>query len=71
MSSISRLAAKPTGGVSSSYLTDFLAIRGIGGHPQARATLGKPGYMHHCRHNQLKSDGGLKKFKRRTMLAIS
>jgi hypothetical protein len=35
------LAAEPTGGVSSGYLTDFLAIRGTGGHPQARATLGK------------------------------
>ena len=41
VSSVWRLAAEPTGGVSSGYLTDFLAIRGTGGHPQARATLGK------------------------------
>jgi hypothetical protein len=35
------LAAKPTGGVGSSYLTDFPHHSRIGGHPQARATLGK------------------------------
>jgi DNA-binding transcriptional LysR family regulator len=42
MSSLFRMAGETTGGVSSRYLTDFLTISRIGGHPQARATLGNP-----------------------------
>src|SRR5690606_38032527 len=41
VSSGRRLAVEPTGGVSSGYLTVSLTRRGIGGHPQARATLGR------------------------------
>ena len=57
-SSDRRLAAEPTGGVSSGYLTDFLAIREIGGHPQARATLGKRGYRDRRCHDQEKNGIG-------------
>jgi hypothetical protein len=41
MSSLFRLAGETTGGVNSRYLTEFLTKSRVGGHPQARATLGK------------------------------
>jgi hypothetical protein len=40
MSSLFRLAGETTGGVNSRYLTEFLTKSRVGGHPQARATLG-------------------------------
>jgi hypothetical protein len=51
------LAGIATGGVSSRYLTDDLTLEinlnsRVGGHPWARATLGKPGDKNIRRHNQ-------------------
>src|SRR3546814_18084888 len=48
---LSRLAGVATGGVSSRYLTDDLTLgmapsSRVGGHPQARATLGTVGNQH-------------------------
>ena len=54
MSSLFRLAGETTGGVNSRYLTDFLTNSRVGGHPQARATLGKAGdKKNRCRNQEV------------------
>lgn len=49
---IFRLAGIATGGVNSRYLTELLTTSRDGGHPWARATLGKTGNKNIRRHNQ-------------------